>query len=91
MDQTKGRGSSDYSVREWEHEGCSDVADVLWNRLVPCCMVIIMGAPAQPNRQLTGSLLGLFPPNLSPSTTSALLTELSKPLSANDEPGYIYM
>ncbi|CAL5871990.1 uncharacterized protein PFLUO_LOCUS6247 [Penicillium psychrofluorescens] len=39
----------------------------------------------------TQSLLSWIPPNLSPQTTSLLLTELAKPISDNDEEGYIYM
>jgi len=39
----------------------------------------------------TGSLLSLIPQTLSPATTSALLTELSKPPNPNDEEGYIYI
>ncbi|ERF68359.1 hypothetical protein EPUS_06775 [Endocarpon pusillum Z07020] len=45
--------------------------------------------------QSTGSqtqgLLSLLPPHLSPQTTSILLNELSKPISAADAEGYIYM
>ncbi|KAJ5833516.1 hypothetical protein N7474_001827 [Penicillium riverlandense] len=39
----------------------------------------------------TQSLLSWIPPSLSPQTTSLLLTELAKPISATDEEGYIYM
>ena len=39
----------------------------------------------------TGNLLSLIPPTLSPTTASALLAELSKPLNPNDEEGYIYI
>lgn len=39
----------------------------------------------------TQTLLSLIPPSLSPKTTSLLLAELSKPISAADDPGYIYM
>lgn len=39
----------------------------------------------------TGNLLSLIPQTLSPATTSALLTELSKPPNPNDEEGYIYI
>lgn len=39
----------------------------------------------------TRQLLSLIPPHLSPQTTSALLTELSKPISPYDEEGYIYV
>lgn len=39
----------------------------------------------------TGQLLSLIPQHLSPQTTSALLAELSKPISAADEAGYIYI
>ncbi len=43
-------------------------------------------APSQ-----TQNLLSLIPPNLSPRTTSQLLAELSRPISAADEAGYIYI
>jgi hypothetical protein len=43
-------------------------------------------APSQ-----TQTLLSLIPSNLSPQTTSALLAELSRPVSATDEAGYIYI
>ena len=43
-------------------------------------------APSQ-----TQNLLSLIPSNLSPPTTSALLAELSRPISAADEAGYIYI
>ncbi|KAL3463979.1 meiotically up-regulated gene 113-domain-containing protein [Aspergillus heterothallicus] len=39
----------------------------------------------------TNSLLSWIPASLSPQTTSLLLTELAKPISSADEPGYIYM
>jgi hypothetical protein len=39
----------------------------------------------------TSGLLSLVPKNLSPSTTSALLAELTKPRSPSDEEGYIYI
>ncbi|KAI9745758.1 MAG: hypothetical protein M1835_002580 [Candelina submexicana] len=39
----------------------------------------------------TSSLLSLIPPYLNPQTTSLLLAELGKPVSAADEPGFIYM
>ena len=39
----------------------------------------------------TQTLLSLIPTTLSPQTTSLLLAELSKPVSAADEEGYIYM
>lgn len=39
----------------------------------------------------TSHLLSLIPQNLPPNTTSALLTELSKPPNPNDEEGYIYI
>jgi hypothetical protein len=43
-------------------------------------------APSQ-----TQNLLSLIPPNLSPQTTSALLAELTRPISSADEAGYIYI
>ncbi|OQV03983.1 hypothetical protein CLAIMM_08940 [Cladophialophora immunda] len=43
-------------------------------------------APSQ-----TQTLLSLIPSNLSPQTTSQLLAELSRPISAADEAGYIYI
>ena len=39
----------------------------------------------------TTTLLSLIPTSLSPSTTSALLAELSRPFSPHDEAGYIYV
>ncbi|KAK3717193.1 hypothetical protein LTR37_005902 [Vermiconidia calcicola] len=39
----------------------------------------------------TTSLLSLIPQYLSPQTTSALLAELTKPISPHDEEGYIYI
>lgn len=39
----------------------------------------------------TQNLLSLIPSNLPPQTTSLLLTELSRPISPHDEPGYIYI
>ncbi|KAL1302515.1 hypothetical protein AAFC00_002902 [Neodothiora populina] len=39
----------------------------------------------------TRSLLSFIPAHLSPQTTSALLAELSKPISPHDEEGYIYI
>lgn len=44
----------------------------------------------QSNSQ-TQTLLSLIPPTLSPQTTSALLAELSRPISPHDESGYIYI
>jgi hypothetical protein len=46
---------------------------------------------AETSHSQTQSLLSLIPPSLSPQTTSLLLGELSKPISAADEEGYIYM
>lgn len=39
----------------------------------------------------TGELLSLIPHSASPQTTAQLLHELAKPVSENDESGYIYM
>ena len=39
----------------------------------------------------TQNLLALIPPHLSPQTTSALLSELAKPVSQHDEEGWIYI
>ena len=39
----------------------------------------------------TNHLLSLIPQNLSPQTASALLAELTKPISVHDEEGYIYI
>lgn len=39
----------------------------------------------------TNNLLALLPTHLSPETTSTLLAELVKPISAADEEGYIYI
>ncbi|KAL4916816.1 meiotically up-regulated gene 113-domain-containing protein [Aspergillus aurantiobrunneus] len=44
-----------------------------------------------PTAQKTNNFLQWIPPSLSPQTKSFLLTELTKPISAADEPGYIYM
>ena len=44
-----------------------------------------------PSNPETSSLLSLLPPNLPPTTTSALLAELVKPISLHDEEGYIYI
>jgi len=54
---------------------------------------------AKPNRpslqrdppSQTQDLLRLIPKSLSPQTTSALLSELAKPVSEHDEEGYIYI
>jgi hypothetical protein len=40
---------------------------------------------------MTNNLLSLIPPNTSPPTASALLAELTKPISPYDEEGYIYI
>ena len=53
-----------------------------------------MPSPSTPNSRRpsqTSTLLSLIPPELSPQTTAALLTELGKPISAFDEAGWIYM
>jgi hypothetical protein len=53
--------------------------------------------PSQPNHSKsesdteTQTLLSLIPRTLSPQTTSALLAELSRPISPADEAGYIYI
>ncbi|KAH0544416.1 hypothetical protein FGG08_001442 [Glutinoglossum americanum] len=39
----------------------------------------------------TAYLLSLIPKHLSPQTTSLLLAELAKPISGNDDEGYIYI
>lgn len=39
----------------------------------------------------TSQYLSLIPPHASPQTASLLMTELAKPISKLDEPGYIYM
>ncbi len=49
----------------------------------PC---LSLDAPSQ-----TTSLLSLIPPYLNPQTTSLLLAELGKPVTAADDPGFIYM
>ncbi|KAL2856244.1 meiotically up-regulated gene 113-domain-containing protein [Aspergillus pseudodeflectus] len=48
-------------------------------------------APSSTSSAQTNSLLAWIPASLSPQTTSLLLTELAKPISSADEPGYIYM
>ncbi|OJD15192.1 hypothetical protein AJ78_04523 [Emergomyces pasteurianus Ep9510] len=50
----------------------------------------LQGSPAS-TQSHTDSLLSWIPNTLSPRTTSALLKELSEPISDADEPGYIYM
>ena len=39
----------------------------------------------------TSQYLSLIPPHASPQTASLLMTEMAKPISKLDEPGYIYM
>ena len=39
----------------------------------------------------TGEFLSLIPPSTSPQTTAQLLAELAKPISENDDEGYIYI
>ena len=46
--------------------------------------------PRDPPSQ-TQDLLSLIPKSLNPQTTSALLSELAKPVSEHDEEGYIYI
>lgn len=46
--------------------------------------------PRDPPSQ-TQDLLSLIPKSLSPQTTSALLSELAKPVSEHDDDGYIYI
>ena len=48
-------------------------------------------APTPRTTSHTQTLLSLIPPTLSPQTTSALLAELAKPVSAHDEEGWIYI
>ncbi|KAH1918039.1 hypothetical protein KXW12_005338 [Aspergillus fumigatus] len=50
----------------------------------------LQSSPASSSSHTT-ALLAWIPPTLTPQTTSALLTELAKPISEADEPGYIYM
>lgn len=50
----------------------------------------LQGTPNSSSSQ-TQSLLSLIPPTLSPQTTAALLSELAKPISDSDTPGYIYI
>jgi hypothetical protein len=47
--------------------------------------------PSPSSKSQTTTLLSLIPQHLSPQTTSALLTELAKPISPADEAGYIYI
>ena len=47
--------------------------------------------PASSSTSQTQALLSLIPSNLPPQTTSLLLNELSRPISAHDDPGYIYI
>ncbi|KAJ4303145.1 hypothetical protein N0V90_002038 [Kalmusia sp. IMI 367209] len=48
-----------------------------------------LNKPSRPSE--TSMLLSYIPKSVSPQTTSALLTELSKPISQHDEEGYIYI
>jgi hypothetical protein len=48
-------------------------------------------ATPKSSQSQTQSLLSIIPPTLSPQTTSLLLAEMSKPISAADQEGYIYM
>ncbi|PKX97069.1 uncharacterized protein P174DRAFT_438854 [Aspergillus novofumigatus IBT 16806] len=50
----------------------------------------LQSSPASSSSHTT-TLLAWIPPTLTPQTTSSLLTELAKPISEADEPGYIYM
>ncbi|GFF33983.1 hypothetical protein IFM58399_03724 [Aspergillus lentulus] len=50
----------------------------------------LQSSPASSSSHTT-TLLAWIPPTLTPQTTSNLLTELAKPISEADEPGYIYM
>ncbi|KAJ5963674.1 uncharacterized protein N7479_003550 [Penicillium vulpinum] len=50
-----------------------------------------LSAPGKPSSSQTQALLSWIPSTLSPQTTSALLTELAKPISSADDEGYIYM
>ncbi|KAA8641853.1 hypothetical protein EYZ11_003079 [Aspergillus tanneri] len=44
-----------------------------------------------PSTSQTNPLLQWIPPSVSPETSLVLLTEMTKPISYADEPGYIYM
>ena len=44
-----------------------------------------------PSLNPTGDLLSFISPSLNPRTSSSILAEMSKPISAFDEPGYIYI
>jgi len=46
---------------------------------------------SSPPHTQTQTFLSLIPPYLNPRTTSALLSELSKPFAKDDEAGYIYI
>ncbi|KAI1499757.1 meiotically up-regulated gene 113-domain-containing protein [Biscogniauxia marginata] len=46
---------------------------------------------AQSATSQTSQYLSLIPPTASPQTASQLMTELAKPVSQQDEPGYIYI
>ncbi|KAL9054751.1 MAG: hypothetical protein Q9162_003949 [Coniocarpon cinnabarinum] len=48
-------------------------------------------APAATYQASTNNFMQHIPPTLDPKTTATLLTELSKPISASDEEGYIYI
>ncbi|CAK7272227.1 hypothetical protein SEPCBS119000_005014 [Sporothrix epigloea] len=49
------------------------------------------GGPRLSTVSQTAQYLSLIPPTASPQTASALMAELSKPISPTDEAGYIYM
>lgn len=57
----------------------------------------VSSRPAQPTATPSNSnnpterLLSFIPPSVSPQTASLLMAEASKPLSAKDEPGFIYI
>jgi hypothetical protein len=50
-----------------------------------------LGATPKSSQSQTSSFLSIIPLTLSPQTTSLLLAEMSKPISAADQEGYIYI
>lgn len=48
-------------------------------------------SPSRPDASQTALFMSLIPPDVPPQTASQLLAELAKPISPQDEPGYIYI
>lgn len=61
------------------------------NASIPLRNPVQQAQPQHAQNAQTNNLLSLIPPNTSPQTASALLAELTKPISPYDEEGYIYI